>query len=170
MLWLLTHPFPPHTAASCFSSQLCVAGREGGGVKWEEPNHTTEKAWFSINPSILSAMDDTIHRCSLGIFQYRHLCDVFKWIGNLEKFSHCPANSSWNRSSSWKWLARLGTPRNIDIKRTVLYLRYIVFCVLALKHIFYVVLLLIISIPNVSHEQSILSAQKCNGYAKLFWE
>jgi hypothetical protein len=58
MIWLLPHPLPsPFPAASClsFSVFLCVARERGewgvGGAK----SYDGEKAWSSIDHSILSA-------------------------------------------------------------------------------------------------------------------
>ncbi len=76
----LAHPLPTACCLS-FSVFLCIAGRaylrarrEGMG---KEPNHTTEKAWPSMNSLLLSGcaifLSAPMWLCTRAAYLYRHL-------------------------------------------------------------------------------------------------
>ncbi len=93
MIWLLPHPLPPFSLASCisFSAFMCVAGRAGRGGRAK--SYDGEKAWSSINHSILSGAEAALSSCPTPNSEIWNLAGKFSsFVGPWKCTNYTPSN------------------------------------------------------------------------------
>ncbi len=127
MIWLLFRPIPPLPSASClsFSVFLCVAGqaywRESGGEggRGGAKSYHHEKAWFSINHSILTsrlhsspfAVKNLGKNWRVQTYKVRQSHLDVAWCNYCDVYSMwCRAREEGALAGRWSWCRASSSP------------------------------------------------------------